>query len=272
MKEILGITNVLSHALQKKDLDIVSAMALVKACKQQLQAMRDNGWDDWLDKVSSFCGKHDIDISDMNDIFVAQGRSRRKVENLTNLHHYRVDLFIDVIDKQLQELNSRFNETSTKLLLYVACLSLDDSFLAFDIEKLVRLAQFYPKDFSDMELTLLEDELKNYIFYMRLHNEFSVLKDINSLAQKLVETKRDRHYPLVYLLVKLALILSVATASVERAFSVMKIVKNPHRNRMGDQWLNDNLVVYIEKEVYDNINNDVVIRRFQNMRTRRGQL
>ncbi|XP_068305055.1 uncharacterized protein [Pyrus communis] len=247
MKEILGITNVLSHALQKKGLDIVSAMALVKACKQQLQAMRANGWDAWLDKVSSFCGKHDIDIPDMNDIFVARGRSRHKVENLTNLHHYHVDL--NVIDKQLQELNSRFNETSTELLLCVACLSPDDSFSAFDIEKLVRLAQFYPKDFSDMELTLLEDELKNYIFDMRLHNEFSALKGINSLAQKLVETKRDRQYPLVYLLVKLVLILPVATALVERAFSVMKIVKNPHRSRMGDQWLNDSLVVYIEKEL-----------------------
>ncbi|CAN6580347.1 unnamed protein product [Malus baccata var. baccata] len=272
MKEILGITNVLSHALQKKNLDIVSAMALVKACKQQLQAMRDNGWDAWLDKVSSFYGKHDIDIPDMNDIFVARGRSRRRVEKLTNLHHYRVDLFIDVIDKQLQELNNRFNETSTELLICVACLSPDNSFSAFDIEKLVRLAKFYPKDFSDMELTLLEDELKNYIFDMRLHNEFSALKGINNLAQKLVETKRDRQYPLVYLLVKLALILPVATASVERAFSVMKIVKNPHRNRMGDQWLNDSLVMYIEKDVYDSISNDVVIRRFQNMRTRRGQL
>ncbi|XP_050111819.1 uncharacterized protein LOC126590398 [Malus sylvestris] len=202
----------------------------------------------------------------------ARGRSRRRVEKLTNLHHYHVDLFIDVIDKQLQELNNRFNETSTELLLCVACLSPDDSFSAFDIEKLVRLAKFYPKDFSDMELTLLEDELKNYIFDMRLHNEFSTLKGINNLAQKLVETKRDRQYPLVYLLVKLALILPVATASVERAFSVMKIVKNPHRNRMGDQWLNDSLVVYIEKDVYDSISNDVVIRCFQNMRTRRGQL
>ncbi|CAN6575550.1 unnamed protein product [Malus baccata var. baccata] len=272
MQEILGITNELSHALEKKDLDIVSAMALVKACKQQLQAMRDNGWDAWLDKVSYFCGKHDIDIPDMNDIFVARGRSRRRLENLTNLHHYRVNLFIDVIDKQLQELNNCFNETSTELLLCVACLSPDDSFSTFDIEKLVRLAKFYPKDFSDMELTLLEDELKNYIFDIRLHNEFSALKGINNLAQKLVETKRDRQYPLVYLLVKLALILPVATASVERAFSVMKIVKNPHRNRMGDQWLNDSLVVYIEKDVYDSISNDVVIRRFQNMRTRRGQL
>ncbi|XP_050116664.1 uncharacterized protein LOC126594397 [Malus sylvestris] len=101
MKEILAITNVLSHALQKEDLYIVSAMALVKACKQQLQVMMDNGWDAWLDKVSCFCGKHDIDIPDMNDILVARGRSRRRVQNLTNLHHYCVDLFIDVIDKQL---------------------------------------------------------------------------------------------------------------------------------------------------------------------------
>ncbi|XP_050125658.1 uncharacterized protein LOC126602866 [Malus sylvestris] len=189
-------------------------MALVKACKQQLQAMRDNGWDVWLDKVSSFCGKHDTDIPDMNDMFVARGRSQCRVENLSNLHHYRVDLFIDVIDKQLQELNSRFNETSTKLLLCVACLSPNDSFSTFDIEKLVRLAQFYPKDFSNMEFTFLEDELKNYIFDMRLHNKFSALKELIALHK------------------------------------MLKIVKNPHRNRMGDQWLNDSLVVYIEKEKY----------------------
>ncbi|XP_070668939.1 uncharacterized protein [Malus domestica] len=192
MKEILGITNVLSQTLQKIDLDIASVMALVKACKQQLQAIRDNGWDVWLDKVSSFCSKHDIDIP---DIFIARGRSRRRVENLTNLHHYRVDLFIDVIDKQLQELNNCFNEI-----------------------------------------------------------------------------KRDRQYPLVYLLVKLALILLVATALVERAFSTMKIVKNPHHNRMTDQRLYDSLVVYIKKKVFDSIDNDVVIRCFQNMRTCGGQL
>ncbi|RXH73165.1 hypothetical protein DVH24_012849 [Malus domestica] len=88
----------------------------------------------------------------------------------------------------------------------------------------------------------------------------------------LAEVKRDKHYSLVYLLVKLALILIVATASVERVFSVRKIMKIPHRNKMGDQWLNDSLVVYIDKDVFDSIDNTVVIRRFQNMRTCRGQL
>ncbi|KAM7510458.1 hypothetical protein LguiB_009333 [Lonicera macranthoides] len=75
-----------------------------------------------------------------------------------------------------------------------------------------------------------------------------------------------------YLLLRLALTLLVATASVERAFSAMNIVKGPLRNRMGDQWLSDSLLVYIEKNVFACIDNETVMLRFQNMKTRRGQL
>ena len=40
---------------------------------------------------------------------------------------------------------------------------------------------------------------------------------------------------MVYRLVELALLLPVATASVERVFSAMKAVKTDLRNRMGDE-------------------------------------
>ena len=88
----------------------------------------------------------------------------------------------------------------------------------------------------------------------------------------MAETKKHVVYPSVYLLVTLALILPVATATVERAFSTMKIVKNRLRNRMGDQWMTNNLIVYIEKDIFDCIDNDVIMQRFQNMKSRRGQL
>ena len=42
----------------------------------------------------------------MEDMFVFQGRSRRNVEESTNLHYYRVEMFYAVIDSQLQELNN----------------------------------------------------------------------------------------------------------------------------------------------------------------------
>jgi hypothetical protein len=43
MKSVLGITNELSDALQKKDQNIVNSMTLVKVSKQRLQVMRDEG-------------------------------------------------------------------------------------------------------------------------------------------------------------------------------------------------------------------------------------
>ena len=88
----------------------------------------------------------------------------------------------------------------------------------------------------------------------------------------MVETGRDRLYPLVYLLLTLALVLPVATATVERVFSAMNVVKNRLRNRMNDQWLNNSLVVYIEKDILDGISNEAVMDYFQKMKIRRGQL
>ena len=197
MRSILGIINELSQTLQRKDQDIMNAMTLVQVSKQRLQMMRKSGWSCFLDDVTSFCEKHEIDVPQMDSIFKARGRSRRTQEK-TNLHHYQVELFYTVIDMQLQELNSRFTELNTNLLLCVTCLSPSDSFFDFDKEKLVSLAQFYPKEFSSLELMILYDQLDSYIIDMHSSIEFSKLLGIGYLARKMVETKKYVVYPLVY--------------------------------------------------------------------------
>ncbi|KAL1345993.1 hypothetical protein AAHE18_08G156300 [Arachis hypogaea] len=150
MKNILGVTNELSQALQKNDQDIVNVMALVKVFKQQLQNIRSDGWSLLLDEVSLFCDKHNITIPIMDDIFVLQERSRRKAQKISNLHHFQVKIFYQVVDRQLQELNNRFLEMNTELLLYIACLNPRHLFFAFDKEKLIQLAQFYPLKFFSL--------------------------------------------------------------------------------------------------------------------------
>ena len=119
---------------------------------------------------------------------------------------------------------------------------------------------------------MLEYQLQTYVDDMRSNPEFSKLKGIADLSKKLVETRKHEIYSLVFLLIRLALTLPVATASVERAFSAMNIVKNKMRNRMGDQWLNDSLTVYLENDIFTTIDNETIINRFQNMKTRRGLL
>ncbi|CAN6726971.1 unnamed protein product [Malus baccata var. baccata] len=272
MKVILGLTNDLSQALQRKDQEIVNVMALVKSCKEKLYWMRNNGFDVLVDEVSSFCEKHHIDVPNMEEAFILPGRSRRYAQIKTNRHHYRVELFIYVIDEQITELEDRFNEVNTELLICMACLSPKDSFVAFDKPKLLRLAQFYPQDFSDEDRLALKDQLEIYIHYVCSSSDFSQLEGIGDLAKKMVETRMHQVFNYVYLLITLSLVLSVATASVERAFSVMNIVKGPLRNKMGDQWLSDSLLVYIERDIFACIENEAIMLRFQNMKPRRGQL
>ena len=88
----------------------------------------------------------------------------------------------------------------------------------------------------------------------------------------MVEMKNDVLYPLFYILVTSALILQVAAAIVEIKFLVMNIIKNWLHNRMRDQWINDCLVTYVDKDIFKTIECEEIIQRFQDMKNRRGQL
>ena len=107
---------------------------------------------------------------------------------------------------------------------------------------------------------------------MRSNDFFLELQGVDELAEKLVSTRKHETYPLVYLLMKLVLTLPIVTAIVERSFSAMKYIKNELCNRMGDQWMNGCLIVYIEKDVACSIDNKTIVQRFQNIKTCRRQL
>ncbi|XP_042396865.1 zinc finger MYM-type protein 1-like [Zingiber officinale] len=134
-----------------------------------------------------------------------------------------------------------------------------NSFSRFDVQKLVRLAHFYTDDFSWSERILVEQELETYIDDVRSDERFEGISDLGALAKKMIETMKNRVFPLVYRMIELALLLPVATATVERVFSAMNIVKTDLRNRIGDEWMNDSLVVYIEKDVFNTVDNEPIL-------------
>ena len=137
----------------------------------------------------------------------------------------------------------------------------------------MEMATLYRAEFpTEHDFGVFEVELRNYIKNVQEDERFNHLKSIVDLAKKMVEVKKHIIFPKVYLLLKLALILPVATTSVERAFSAMKLIKTDIRNKMGDKFLSDSLVSYIEKSVLDGISNDVIVDIYQGIRPRRVQL
>jgi hypothetical protein len=183
------------------------------------------------------------------------------------MHYYHVELFLVAIDAILTEMNYRFSEISLELLVCMAAFNPRNS-SNFDVDKLVRLAEIYAEDFNIGELAVLPNHLRQFVNRARKTPDFLGCTELVKVAEIMVKTNMHTSYKLVYRLIKLILILHVATASVERIFSVLNIIKTNLRNKMGDEWLNDLMICYTEKEIFRKIDNEKIRKRFQEMKKR----
>lgn len=270
MMLILALTNGLSKTLQRKDRDILNAISDVASTKRELEKLRtDEGWHSLLNEVYLFSGEYDISVLDMEKDYINSRKPRQKT-GITNEHHYRIDCFFAVLDLLGEEFNNRFNDVNSELLTNMSALGPSDLFRTFDKEKLMKFAEFYPKDFNDNDMVTLEHELGLYIDNVVHDKRFASLENMCDLAKLMVATRKDLSYPLVYRLLKLALTLPVATATVERCFSAMMFVKNALRNKIGDSHLSNSLVSFVEKKLLDAISNEVIVDRFHKMKECRG--
>jgi bisphosphoglycerate-independent phosphoglycerate mutase (AlkP superfamily) len=93
------------------------------------------------------------------------------------------------------------------------------------------------------------------------------LSSIAKLCQGLIETEKSERYNLMDRLIRLVLTLLVSTATTERAFSTMKVIKTRLRNKMDDEFLAKTLVVYIEREISESFNSDLILDDFVSLRT-----
>ena len=146
MKEIMEFTDSLCKNLQCQSRDILNATHFVTSTKEFIQKFRDDGWDDFLTTMKSFCELHSIDIPNMNARYVGRrARARHLQDDFTIEHHYRVDLFYAARDSQLHELNCRFTEDAVELLIRSSAFESKEAYESFRLNDILLLVnKFYP--------------------------------------------------------------------------------------------------------------------------------
>jgi hypothetical protein len=164
----------------------------------------------------------------MEETRTSNGRSRTWGGQLVTYYHYfKNEILIVLHDQIIVELNNRFAERSTQLLRCIACLDPRNSFANYYEDRLVDLANMYAADFSTYEVTfVLRNQLDSFIREARVDPHLMNCNDLGHLAMKMVISDMHTAFPLVYRLVELALILPVATATVERAFFCNEYYQN----------------------------------------------
>ncbi|XP_071718677.1 uncharacterized protein [Rutidosis leptorrhynchoides] len=200
-------------------------------------------------------------------------RPRRQDNQITFEHYYRVDLFICTVDKQLQELDNRFIEQTMELLTLGSSILPTKDMELFDIDNICFLVEkYYPTYFKEQELHTLRYQLELFRIEFLENPQFKDVSTIAQLCTSLAKTHNCEPYYLIDRLIRLILTLSVSTATTERGFSAMKIIKNRLRNKMSDDFLASSLVVYIEKDIAERFDSESIISDFRDLKGHRAEL
>jgi hypothetical protein len=109
--------------------------------------------------------------------------------------------------------------------------------------------KFYPADFSSQERERLEYELPHFQLDTSNHPEIRNCNSLADLTKGIIKTGKSSDYPMVETLLRLVITLPVSTATAERAFSAMKLVKSRLRTKLGDDFLRYCVIVYVEREI-----------------------
>ncbi|KDO62887.1 hypothetical protein CISIN_1g0442171mg, partial [Citrus sinensis] len=255
LNQVLGVSDLLCQALQVKSHDILNTVHLVSTMKKLLQRLRDNGWETFIENVVLFCEKNEIDMPDMKARHMkGRGRSCQQNDYITVEHYYHYDIF----------------NATLELLTLSSTLNPIDAFKSLKIEDICSLAErFYPEDFTKIELQALRRQLECFEIDIHSLQEFQNITSLSELCRRLVETRKSHIYFLLDRLIRLALTLLVSTATTERAFSAMKLIKTTHRNKIENEFLSDCMVIYIEREIADNSDSDAIVDEFSFLKNRR---
>ena len=115
-------------------------------------------------------------------------------------------------------------------------------------------------------------ELQHYDIDVIKHPDYKLLTSISNLCQWLIKTGRRSNFDLIYRVASLILTLPVSTATTERSFSGMSLIKTRLRNKMEDDFLNDSLLLYFERELAEKISLETIVEDFRKTRDRRVRL
>ena len=164
----------------------------------------------------------------------------------------------------LAELNKRFNSETCELMKSIHALNpKSDSFLQF--EQMSGLAMMYEANLED-----LKHELHSVKRLLERRSQSGrglpeSLPEFVNLIEPFGEAFRE-----VYRLARIAVVLPVSSASCERSFSALKLIKTVLRNSMGNARLSNLGILSIESERAQKLDLDVFVdefaRRNQNRR------
>ena len=256
--DILSTVNKISEQLQDPRLDMAKACQLISTLQQELECRRNVDMINYNEEVESLCRKCGLNYEEkerrsqrppdaLSDYFVtdAIGKSAR-ANSEKPLHG---DAFIQILDCMLSELDRRFSSDAKVIMQGVSALSpTSESFLDHSALKEIALRYGICHDGLIHEIPLVKRLVSNDCI------------TVSEFLTQLCPYKQE--FDCLYNLLLISVTLPVTTASCERSFSKMKLVKTYLRNSMCHERLSHLALLSIESTRAESIDLEQFVDEF----------
>ena len=250
MTSLLKITKTLSDHLQSSTLDLASAVCLILSVIDNLTCKRSDDefsviwkeakvlWDNIENEITVRPVRKKQQSKTLDNYFVDStiGNS----DKFQNEHDFCTQYYYPVIDNLLEELQKRFSDIACSVMRGISALNpTSDKFLVFD--ELTDMAAHY-----GVQANNLKNELYQVQRMLERKKEKGILVKTGLDFAQILEPYRDAFIDL-HKLVTISLTLPVTSASCERSFSALKIIKTPLRSTSGHERTSDIAVISVNE-------------------------
>ncbi|KAJ8044812.1 Zinc finger MYM-type protein 1 [Holothuria leucospilota] len=268
-EDIIGSTFALSNYLQSTSIDITTGSTMIKSTSTELTNKRTTeNFQSILELPKAKAEKENV-----NTEFQQVRTRRRKVrpgelaqdETINRSdERFKINVFFAIFDNLLGQMSNRFND----FLLYAShftCL-LPNHLESYD--SFNKLANMYAKD---VDVDIAASEYKQYSAFMKEIDAQNLLSDstIQEILHFIKKQRLDNAYPNVSILYRILGTLTVSSATAERSFSKLKIIKSYLRSTMGEERLSGLAIISIERDLATSVSFKNVIDTFSSIKKRK---
>ena len=255
-----GYTKGLSVLLQGSHLDILTAFEEVASVKQELRSIRDQAELDFKTTYKASIEMAQLAGKDELSRPRCCGRQvyRNNTQTQTPEDYWRVSVFIPFLDSILTELDARFTPDSKERVQ--GLLLLPKYLDQFNDDKISLVKRSFSEDMPQSDI--FEQEVR---IWKRKWQTFDA--DLPQNLAAVLDSFNKEMFPDIYVVLSIACIIPVTTATVERSNSALKYVKTALRSIMGQERLNSLLLLFIHKNI--SLDYEAIINSFASKHPRR---
>uniref|UniRef100_A0AC34FV53 DUF4371 domain-containing protein n=1 Tax=Panagrolaimus sp. ES5 TaxID=591445 RepID=A0AC34FV53_9BILA len=247
--KVSAILKRLSAALQKTDLELISAYSCIEVVKAQLINFIED--EEVFEKLYKNAEKQCEELQ----IEINYPRSQRRRNQRSYKDFLKEDVFKDYINGLIKELNTRFGEKQQAAFSLQLLIPANHEKLQYEnINKSVELYKYFLPDYDTVEEEI--DAWKNYC------NSLDVPTNSLQTALNQFDATTSVVFSNVLILLVILATIPVTTATVERSFSLLDSIFTDLRASMTSERLSflSVLAYYVEETA--NLSSDKIIDKF----------